>query len=109
MYPFYNEQLDLADHDIDRIVAKYGSRTWPHPAYCTRMKNGMKYRIRKFDSTPETSQEVEKLKDELWFAKSKLGKKDAIIMEQLKVLMNRAKKIKRYTIHFVTIMKIMEK
>ncbi|MDH3696192.1 MAG: matrixin family metalloprotease [Nitrosopumilus sp.] len=26
MYPFYNEQLDLTDYDIDRIVAVYGSR-----------------------------------------------------------------------------------
>lgn len=92
MYPFYNEQLDLTDYDIDRIVAKYGSRSWPHPAHYTRMKNWIKYRIRRFGSIPGTSQEVEKLRDELQFAKSEIGKKDAIIMEQLKVIMDLAKK-----------------
>lgn len=95
MYPFYNEQLDLTDYDVDRIVAKYGSRQWPHPAHYTRMKNWIKYRMRRFDSIPANSQEVEKLRDELQFAKNELGQKNAIIMEQLKVIMDLAKKIKQ--------------
>ena len=95
MYPFYNEQLDLTDYDIDRIIAKYGSRSWPHPAHYNRMKNWIKYRIRRSNSVPGTSQEVDKLRDELQFAKSELGKKDAIIMEQLKVIMELAKRVKQ--------------
>jgi len=94
MYPFYNEQLDLTDYDIDRIIAKYGSRQWVHPAHYTRMKNWIKYRIRRFDSMPANSQEVEKLRDELQFAKNELDQKNAIIMEQMKVIMDLAKKIK---------------
>jgi len=93
MYPFYNKQLDLTDYDIDRIVAKYGSRQWPHPAHYARMKNWIKYRIRRFGISG-TSQEVEKLRDELQFAKSELSKKDAIIMEQLKVITDLAKRIR---------------
>ena len=95
MYPFYNEQLDLTDYDIDRVVAKYGSRQWPHPTHYSRMKNWIKYRIRRFDAMPATTQEVEKLKDELQFAKSELDKKNAIVMEQMKVIMDLAKKIKQ--------------
>jgi hypothetical protein len=95
MYPFYNEQLDLSDYDIDRIVAKYGSRQWAHPAHYNRMKNWIKYRIRRFDSIIGTSPEVEKLRDEIQFAKSELDKKDAIIMEQLKVIMDLAKRVKQ--------------
>jgi len=95
MYPFYNEQLDLTDYDIDRIVAKYGSRQWQHPAHYSRMKNWIKYRIRRFGSISGASQEAEKLRDELQFAKSEMGKKDAIIMEQLKVIMDLAKRVKQ--------------
>ena len=94
MYPYYNEQLDLTDYDIDRIVAKYGSRQWPHPTHYARMKNWIKYRIRRFDAMPANTQ-VEKLKDELQFAKSELDKKNAIVMEQMKVIMDLAKKIKQ--------------
>ncbi len=94
MYPYYNEQLDLTDYDIDRIVSIYGSRSWAHPAHYTRMKNWIKYRIRRFDSVPASSQEVEKLRDELQFAKSELNQKNTIIMEQMKVIMDLVKKIK---------------
>ena len=94
MYPFYNEQLDLTDYDIDRIVAVYGSRQWPHPAHYARMKKWIKYRTRRFDSAPASSQEVETLRDELKFVKSELDKKNVIIMEQIKVIMDLAKKIK---------------
>jgi exonuclease I len=94
MYPFYNEQLDLTDYDIDRIVARYGSRQWAHPAHYDRMKNWIKYRIRRFDYVPSSSQEVEKLRGNLQFAKSELDKKNVIIMEQMKVIMDLAKKIK---------------
>ena len=94
MYPFYNGQMDLTDYDIDRIVAKYGSRQWPHPAHYTRMKNWMKYRTRRFDSAPVSSKETEVLRDELQFAKSEIAQKNAIIMEQMKVIMDLAKKIR---------------
>ena len=95
MYPFYNEQLDLTDYDIDRIVAIYGSRSWAHPAHYTRMKNWIKYRIRRFDSVSTSSQEVEKLRDELQFVKNELVQKNTIIMEQMKVIMDLVKKIKQ--------------
>jgi hypothetical protein len=48
MYPFYNEQLDLDEYDIERIVAKYGRREWSHPAHYTRMKKWLKIRVRRF-------------------------------------------------------------
>jgi hypothetical protein len=76
------------------LVAIYGSRQWAHPAHYARMKKWIKYRTRRFDSAPASSQEVEKLRDELQFAKSELDKKNAIIMEQMKVIMDLAKKIK---------------
>jgi len=94
MYPYYNEQLDLTDYDIDRIVAKYGSRQWAHPTHYTRMKDWIKYRTRRFDQTSTTTPEIESLKDELQFAKTEIEKKNAIIMEQLKVIMDLAKRVK---------------
>lgn len=95
MYPYYNKQLDLTDYDIDRIVAKYNSRQWPHPAHYTRMKDWIKYRIRRFDSTTTSNQETSNLRDELQFTRNELAKKDSIIMEQLKVIMDLAKQIKK--------------
>lgn len=59
------------------------------------MKNWVKYRIRKFDSVIGTTSEVEKLRNEIQFAKSELDKKVAIIMEQLKTMMDLAKQIKQ--------------
>ena len=58
------------------------------------MKNWIKYRTRRFYSAPASSQEVEKLRDKLQFAKSELDKKNAIIMEQMKMIMDLANKIK---------------
>ena len=94
MYPFYNAQLDLHEYDIERIVAIYGSRQWSHPIHYTRMKNWLKLRVRRFGYPQIESQEVSALKNELDIAKTDLKKKDAIIMEQIKVIMDLAKKLK---------------
>ena len=95
MYPFYNEQLDLTEHDIDRIITKYGSRQWAHPSHYNRMKEWLRYRIRRVNATSEPTQEMQKMREEIEFVKKELDKKDAIIMEQLKVIMDLAKKIKQ--------------
>lgn len=75
MYPFYNEQLDLTDYDIERIVAKYGSRQWAHPAHYNRMKAWIKHRIRRVEPVSGAIQETGKLREQLEFAKSELDKK----------------------------------
>lgn len=63
MYPFYNEQLDLDDFDIERIVAKYGGRQWAHPIHYTRMKTWLKSRIRRFVNPQISNQEINALKN----------------------------------------------
>jgi hypothetical protein len=94
MYPFYNEQLDLDEYDIERIIAKYGSRQWSHPIHYTRMKNWLKIRVRRFGNPQIQSQEVNALKNQLENLKNELTKKDVIIMEQIKVIMDLARKLK---------------
>jgi hypothetical protein len=94
MYPFYNEQLDLDEYDIERIIAKYGSRQWSHPIHYTRMKNWLKIRVRRFGNPQIQNQEVNALKNELENLKNELTKKDAIILEQIKVIMDLARKLK---------------
>jgi hypothetical protein len=95
MYPFYNGQLDLHDYDIQRIVEKYGSRQWPHPIHYNRMKNWLKYRVRRFDTKHDSENEIHAVRNELQFVKDELKKKNAIIMEQLKVITNLANMIKQ--------------
>ena len=94
MYPFYNEQLDLQEYDIERIVEKYGSRQWPHPIHYTRMKNWLKTRIRRFGTAQFEALETSVLKNELEIAKKELKKKDNVIMEQARVIMDLVKKMK---------------
>ena len=94
MFPFYNDQLDLDEYDIERIVAKYGSRQWSHPIHYIRMKNWLKLRIRRFGILPIQSLEINALKNELENSKEELKKKDMIIMEQIKVIMDLSKKLK---------------
>lgn len=93
MYPMYNSQLELADHDIQRIVAKYGAREWSNSVHYERLKNWLYHRVRRFDSSP--SPDIASLTTELDFLKTQLKSKDAIIMEQLKVIMNLAGKLKK--------------
>ena len=94
MYPFYNGQIDLDEYDIERIVAKYGSRQWAHPIHYDRMKTWLKVRVRRFGNQPIQSSEVGALKNELNITKEELKKKDAIIMEQIKVIMDLTKRLK---------------
>ena len=94
MYPFYNGQVDLDEYDIERIVAKYGSRQWSHPIHYDRMKNWLKIRVKRFGNPPTSSSEMSALKNELETAKEELKKKDAIIMEQIKVIMDLSKRLK---------------
>ena len=94
MYPYYNGQLDLDEHDIERIVAKYGSRQWAHPIHYTRMKDWLKLRVRRFGTSQTQNQELSAIKNELDITKEELKKKDAVIMEQIKVIMDLTKKLK---------------
>ena len=94
MYPYYNKVLDLTDYDVERIVAKYGSREWAHPIHYTRMKNWLKVRVRRFGTSKIQSQEISSLREELESSKEQLKMKDQIIMEQIKVIMDLTKKIK---------------
>ena len=97
MYPYYNGQLDLDEYDIQRITEKYGSRQWPHPIHYIRMKNWLKHRIRRFEISRETEKlEFQALKNDLEIAREKIKKKDAIIEEQMKVIMDLVKR-KRVT------------
>ena len=82
------------EYDIERIVAKYGSRQWSHPMHYNRMKNWLKIRVRRFGNVQIQSQEINTLKNELQDVKEQLKKKDAIIMEQIKVIMDLSKRIK---------------
>lgn len=94
MYPYYNGQLDLDEYDIERIVAKYGSRQWAHPIHYTRMKDWLKLRVRRFGTPQPQNQEINAIKNELDITKEELKKKDAVIMEQIKVIMDLTKKLK---------------
>ena len=94
MYPYYNNKLDLAEYDIERIVAKYGSRQWSHSIHYTRMKNWLKLRVRRIGTAHVQSSEVSSLKNDLEILKEELKKKDAVIMEQVKVIMELAGKLK---------------
>ena len=58
------------------------------------MKNWLKLRVRRFGNPQIQSQEMNALKNELMILKGELKKKDAIIMEQIKVIMDLAKKLK---------------
>ena len=93
MYPFYNGAVDLDEYDIERIVAKYGTREWSHPIHYDRMKNWLKARVRRFGIPQMESQEVNALKNELAIAKEELRKKDEVIMEQVRVIMDLTKKL----------------
>ena len=92
MHPYYNGQLDLDEYDIERIVAKYGSRQWSHPIHYTRMKNWLKIRVRRFNPPQVQNKEVDMLKNELLNTREELKKKDAIILEQIKVITDLTKK-----------------
>ena len=59
-----------------------------------RKKNWLKLRVRRFGNPQIQSQKVNALKNELEILKNELKKRDEIIMEQIKVIMDLAKKLK---------------
>jgi len=47
MNPYYNNIVDLDDHDISRITDKYGIREWKREAWYLRLKRWLSKRVRR--------------------------------------------------------------
>lgn len=92
MYSQYTGSLDLAPNDIKRITEKYGNAMWDKPQHYERLKNWLKFRVRRFEEeefkTIEAQSQINQLKERIAELEQVVAEKDKMLMEQLKTIMN---------------------